>query len=143
MSKGQFYITSTLSAAVTYRGFSPSGGDVPVVARSVTIAGGANVQGKLHTPSGVLTVLSAEDYEICEQDPVFHVHKDGGFLNVSQTASDPEAVASDMASRDDMAPLQDGDFDETDPTEPTPVVNGASNTPPPPPASRGRSGRRA
>lgn len=143
MSKGQFYITSTLTADVTYRGFAQSGGDIPVVAQTVTVKGGANVQGRLHTPRGVLTVLSAEQYAVCEQDPVFHIHKDGGYLNISQTESNPEATASDMESRDDMAPVEEGDFNENDPNEAKPVVNSAKAAPPPPPAPSSRASRRA
>lgn len=112
MAKGKFFVFSTLAADVVYRSFAASGGDVPVADQGVLIKGGAGVADKrLETPAGVMTSVDADQLALLEADPVFQMHKKNGYITITDSPSDPEAVASDMESRDASAQLQDGDYE--------------------------------
>lgn len=127
MSKAM-YVYSTLAAAVTYRGFQKTEGDVPVPSEGVTINGGSGVMARksLETPQGVATRVTAEQLEILNSDPVFQMHKKNGYIKVSEHHAEPEAVASDMESRDASAQLQEGDFNPDDTTQAQPADGKAS-----------------
>ena len=68
---------------------------------------------RLVTPDGaVITEIEADQLELLRKDAVFALHEKNGFLKISEHAQDGEAAASDMASRDQSAPLTDADFEE-------------------------------
>lgn len=111
MSKDH-YVYSTLSAPQEYVTYNSGAADLPQAVQSVFIAGGANVAGKhLVTPLGVVTKVTDEELKALETNEVFKLHKENGFVTVSDAKVDPEVVAADMTSRDEAAPLVDGDFD--------------------------------
>ena len=113
MSK--IYVFSTLSSSVNYPVYAKGAGDVPVVERSITIKGGANVPDKrIETPRGVVTEITGEELALLEQNEVFRLHCDNGFITVSEEAGDPEKVAADMTTRDASSPLVEQDFNEDD-----------------------------
>jgi hypothetical protein len=112
MSK-KIYVYSTMTGPVEYAIWARGGGDIPTIRKSVRIEGGANVADKhLYTPRGVLTIISEEDYDILQQDGVFQIHKENGFITVEQSqASSIERAVADMESQDNSAPLTPNDFD--------------------------------
>lgn len=119
MSK-QYYVYSTMTAAVTYCAWVRGGGDIPTIQKSVTINGGANVADKhFQTPRGVVTVISEEQLEIMKADGVFQIHQKNGFITVEEKRAEVERVVSDMEGQDESAPLTPNDFD--DGTGPKPV----------------------
>lgn len=108
--KSKVFIYSTLSAAVVYRSFKQTGGDVPVAGDGIRIEGGAGVQGSdFVTPMGVATQVTSEQLEILRSDPVFLLHEKNGFITVSDHQVDPEVAASDMESRDASAQVTEQD----------------------------------
>jgi len=139
------YVFSTLTASNTYTLTAPGGADLPVVARSVTIAGGSNIPDKrLITPIGVMTEVTDEDYAWLQDNEVFKLHLKNGFLTVRERSADPEQVASDMITRDQSAPLVDADFEaapvgvNTDGIEGTFKPTAAADDDAPAPKSRRR-----
>lgn len=110
-----FYILSTLTADQEYTAYNKGGGDLPIPAGSVLIAGGANVANKrnLVTPQGVVTKVSADQLAMLESNEVFQLHKANGYITVSERKpSDPDAAAASQASRDGSAPMVENDFEE-------------------------------
>lgn len=101
------YIASTLTAANTYaygHAKFPEG---------VTIKGGANRADPrtMVTPAGaVLTRVSDEQVDALREDHTFKLHRENGFLEITKTKPDEEAVASNLVSRDDSAPLTPEDL---------------------------------
>lgn len=111
MSK-KIYVYSTLSSDQIYTQTRPGGGDLPVVERDVFIAGKANIPDRrLITPRGVVTAVTAEELELLRGNEVFKLHEANGFISVSDKHVDPEVAASGMVTRDQSAPLEDGDFE--------------------------------
>lgn len=109
----EVHVYSTLTASNEYRQFSKGGADLPVVARSILIYGGANLPSKhMLTPRGVLTTISAEVYSWLKDEPTFKAHVANGFITVSNggKAEDPDKVAADLEGRDQSAPLVEEDF---------------------------------
>jgi hypothetical protein len=106
------YVYSTLAASVNYDNYSQGGGDVPVSGEPIVIQGGANIPDKyMRTPDGaVITPVTEEQLAALELNPVFRLHKDNGFIKVSDKKQDGEKAAADMESRDQSAPLVDADF---------------------------------
>ena len=113
MSK-KVYVYSTMTGPVEYAIWVNGGGDIPMIQKSVRIEGGANVADKhLHTPRGVCTIISEEDYAILQQDGVFQIHKKNGFITVEHSkAPSIERAVADMESQDESAPLTPNDFDD-------------------------------
>lgn len=101
------YIASTLTADNTYAyGHEkfPEG---------VTIKGGANRADPrtMVTPSGaVLTRVNDEQVSALNEDHTFKLHKANGFIQITKSKPDEEAVASDLESRDSSAPLTPEDL---------------------------------
>lgn len=107
------YIYSTLTAPQIYTRTKPGGGDIPVEDGRVYIAGGSNVPDKyMVTPLGVATPVSDEELAILQENGVFQAHVKNGFITIREREADPEKVASDMETRDQSAPLVDGDFED-------------------------------
>lgn len=95
------YVYSTMSASVRY---DIGGG------RDVLIAGGANVPNKhMVTSAGVVTTVSAADLELLENNRVFGIHKQNGFIRIEAKRHDVEKVAVDMERADASAPDTEAD----------------------------------
>lgn len=106
------YVYSTLTNDNVYTKYAEAVNDLPQIERKVLIKGGSNVATKqLVTPIGVSTEITAEELAICENDPVFQLHKKNGHITVLNKSTNPEKVAADMDSRDKSAPLREQDFD--------------------------------
>ncbi len=109
MSK-QLYVFSTLSAPVAYEGYVAGGGALPKVHKSVTINGEAGIANKfLHTPRGVATAITEEDGAFLEEQAIFRLHKENGFVMIDYEG-DADSVALDMTGRDASAPLVPEDY---------------------------------
>lgn len=106
------YVYSTMTASVDYPVYVKGGGDMPDVAGSVMIYGGANSPDKyMRTPEGaVITPVTDEQLENLMRSPVFALHKQNGFLKVSDKKTSGEKAAADMEGRDASAPLVEQDF---------------------------------
>lgn len=119
-----YYVYSTLASPVSYNVFAKAGADMPVIDKSIVIAGGAGVATKnLVTPRGVMTKVSEEELTLLRQNTVFQLHEKNGFMNVEKKQADPEVVAADMTGRDNSAPLVPEDFEE----EKAPTTNKGKN----------------
>lgn len=135
MSKHTHYIFSTLTAGQVYtKTVSPEGGnDLPKTVAEVYVAGGSNIADKyLRTPIGVMTPVTDEELTVLQENPVFKLHVENGFITIKDKAYDAEKVATDMKTRDQSAPLVEEDFAE----DQKPIVAKAPDAPKP-------SGRRA
>jgi len=108
-----FYVFSTLTTDVVYTGWVKGNSDLPVLEKQVLIKGGSNVADKrLFTPLGIMTEVSEEELEVLENDQVFQLHKQNGFIKVEKKKADPERVAGDMKTKDQSAPLTPNDFED-------------------------------
>lgn len=136
--KPSHYVYSTLSSAVHYPAYVKGGADLPVEDGGVTIQGGMNIPDKyMRTPDGaVVTPVTDEELEILRASNVFKLHEKNGFMVIKDKNVDGEKVASDMNTRDQSAPLVEGDFKPGE----EPVVGKAdekdANTPPKPAGGR-------
>ena len=110
MSK-TYHVYSKMSADVTYNDYMP-GGDIPRVARSVTIKGGAGVANKnIITPYGVHTEITEEERDMLLKNGIFKLHQEGGFVTIEGKKEDPDLVATNLtAGPDPSAPLTPEDF---------------------------------
>jgi hypothetical protein len=105
------YIYSTLTANNAYASYKQSGDGTLIMDKSVTIRGGTNVADKhLHTPYGVMTEVSEEEFEILRSDSGFQEHVRLGFLKVEEKPFGVEDVVVDMKDKDASAPKVDEDF---------------------------------
>jgi len=113
MSKS-FFVLSTLSAPVTYTGWSkPVGDQVPSAEISVTIAGKAGITDRrtLLTPRGSATPVTADERAMLEANEVFRTHVANGFVSVAENdPGDDDKIAADLNGRDPSAPLVPADF---------------------------------
>ena len=117
MSK-TFHVYSKMAADVTYNDYVP-GGDIPRVARSVTIKGGAGVANKnIITPYGVHTEITEEERDMLMKNGVFQLHQEGGFVTIEGKKEDPDLVATNLtAGPDPSAPLTPEDFAGANPEQ--------------------------
>lgn len=107
------YIASTLSASVQYTAYAETGGDLPAVAKTVTIAGGAGVANKhFVTPRGVITNVDDADVKMLLANPIFKIHMANGYVQILDSVTDGDAAAADMTGRDNSAPLVNEDFEK-------------------------------
>ena len=99
-------IFSTLASDVAYTNHAQGGGDMPIELPPVVVKGGAGVANdRLVTPRGVATRVTEEQVEYLRQNEIFKLHEKNGFVMVSESAGDPDAVAADMTGRDNSAPI--------------------------------------
>lgn len=107
------YVISTMSNDNVYAIYEKRE-DVNVVAKSILIKGGANVQDKriLQVSSvGVTTPITEEDYNLLKDNPVFKLHQDKGFIKVVQSnESEAKKKAEKMDTKDKSAQLTPQDF---------------------------------
>jgi hypothetical protein len=107
------YVFSTLACDQRYVDYQKGPNDLPIEGRSVLIEGGTGVANKrLVTPLGVCTTITDADLELLEQNEMFKLHRDKGFLTVQRKSADPEKVASDMSLADPSAPLTPSDYQD-------------------------------
>jgi hypothetical protein len=119
------YVYSTLSASNRYTKYARGGNDIPREERSVLIKGGANVADKhLITPRGVVTEISAEDYEFLKDNVQFRKHVENGYITVEEREASIEKVVTNMEPRDESAPLVPEDYTAHD--QNAPVTNAAA-----------------
>lgn len=109
------YITSTMSASVSYATYKQTAGGLSVIDKEITIEGGANVMSKklLATPNGVVTKVTDEELAILEQHPLFKLHKQNGFVRVSKSDPQEDAITvnvKDMEQKDASAQRVDSDY---------------------------------
>lgn len=121
------YVYSTLTCDQAYTQWNRDVNGNPVRVRAVLIKGGSNVADKnFHTPYGVVTRVSQEDYDLLKNEPSFIRHCDAGYIRVEQKKEDTELVVSDMVGRDESAPLVPQDYSEVNQVDEVkiPKVNG-------------------
>ncbi len=96
---------------------------MPVKVGSVTIKGGAGVANKnIITPLGVHTEVSAEEMDLLNENGIFKLHKDAGFIAVEEKKADVEKVVADMTTKaDPSAPLTPSDYEDEDGAKPSGV----------------------
>lgn len=98
MSQDRIYIVSTMTNSVNYGFYDYVGKDkLPMVKKKILIHGGAGmpslrsgfgIQSKdleerpMWTAAGMATSISAEDYAMLKDHPVFIKHKEKGFVKV-------------------------------------------------------------
>lgn len=109
------YITSTMSASVSYATYKQTAGGLSVIDKEITIEGGANVMSKklLATPNGVVTKVTDEELAILEEHPLFKLHKKNGFVRVSKSDPQEDAITvnvKDMEQKDASAQRVDSDY---------------------------------
>lgn len=107
------YVYSTLTCDNAYVVYSQGGADLKVKTGQILIKGGTGVaNARLITPLGVATKVTAEELKLLEENTVFKLHKENGFIVVQESGkeSDAEKVASDMETRDESAPITPSDY---------------------------------
>lgn len=106
------YIYSTLSASQKYTTYKEGPGGLPVPVSSVFVQGGANVADRrLITPKGVVTKVTAEQFEMLKRDAVFAIHLENGYITTSTSKEDADVVAEDLTARDGSAPTIESDYE--------------------------------
>ncbi len=92
---------------------------MPVPVAEVLIKGGAHVvqkKGELITPMGVRTLVTDEQLEILQQNEVFKIHTENGFLTVDNQKRNPDNVAKNMNAKDPSRPKTGKDLKDEFPT---------------------------
>lgn len=108
-----YYIYSTLTSDNKYTAYDKNGqGDLVIPRHSVLINGGANLADKnLITPKGTLTIVSDEDLEFLEDNTIFKLHKDNGFIRVEKKHAEVAKVVKDMEKGDKSKPKTPADYE--------------------------------
>lgn len=102
------YILSTMGCGVNYAIYGKTAGGLPVVKREIVVNGGAGVINKaLITPQGVVTKVSDEELELLESNPLFRMHKAGGYVKVQKSE---KTDTKDMTQKDASAQLVESDY---------------------------------
>lgn len=105
------FVYSTLASDVKYTNHEAGGADLPRPVFEVLIRGGAGVANdRLITPLGVVTEITDQQLEQLQQNPVFQIHRNNGFVTVQSRSVDIEKVVADMTGRDNSAPLIEADI---------------------------------
>jgi cbb3-type cytochrome oxidase cytochrome c subunit len=114
------YVYSTLSCNQLYTKYVKSaGGDMSRLEKSVLIKGGANVADKhFITPRGVVTEVSAADYEFLKENKLFKLHVANGYVTTDAKNVNIEKVVTDMTGADKSAPLTPEDYQVESKTPP-------------------------
>lgn len=127
----KLYVYSTLTNDQRYRNYAQGGkNDMPRPIGEVFIAGGTGVatnDNRMWTPRGVVTEITEEDRAILENNSDFKLHRENGFVEISEVLVDPEKAAADMTGRDESAPLVPQDLPEDmQPKIPNVITDGAT-----------------
>lgn len=122
------YIYSTLASNTRYATYQDTASDMPVIASSITIRGGAGVADKhFITPRGAVTEVTDAELEALKNNTVFKRHVERGFIVIDTKKQDVEKVVSEMEARDNSAPVVPQDYDEEkDAVVPTDVAEKTS-----------------
>lgn len=109
------YITSTMSASVSYAIYGKTAGGLPIVQKEIVIEGGANVMSKklMVTPNGVVTKVTDEELALLEAHPLFKTHQKNGFIRVSKSNPQEDIAkvdTKDMQNKDASAQRVDSDY---------------------------------
>jgi len=105
------YIYSTLAAPVRYESHTKGGGDIPTVASSVLINGGAGVADKhFITPRGVVTPVTEEEFAALQENDLFKLHVTNGYITHEKKQKSVEDAVADMEARDVSDPVQPADY---------------------------------
>lgn len=106
------YVYSTLAADTGYAVYVKTNSDLPEVEKIIYIKGKAGVADKhFVTPRGIANQVTDEELAVLEQNPVFKLHKENGYIVVEAKQYDVEKVVADMKGRDVSAPLVPEDYD--------------------------------
>ena len=104
------YITSTMSASVTYCVYAKTVGGLTKVVKEITINGGANVIDKhFVTKEGVCTEVSEEDLELLQQNRTFQQHLKNGFLKIQKRSG---VDTKNLEKEDNSAQLTKAKFEK-------------------------------
>lgn len=118
------YIYSTLTCDNAYVVYSQGGADLKVKTGQIIIKGGVGVaNSRLITPLGVATQVTEDELKLLEENAVFKLHKENGFIVVQESGkeSDAEKVALDMTGRDESSPVTPSDYTSNKEDEPETV----------------------
>lgn len=110
-----YYIYSTLSQNTAYAFYKTSTdkNDLHEIEREIVIKGGAGVADKnFITPSGVVTKVTDEEYELLKTNSVFQLHVKNGFIIAQKSNSDIDSVVKKMEPRDKSAPIRPEDCEK-------------------------------
>lgn len=117
----RIYAFSTLACDQRYIHWGTQSNDIPTEIHSTYIKGGAGIANdRFITPLGVMTEITDYDLELLEQNPVFKMHRDNGYIVIQESSADPDKVSADMSQDDPSRPLTDADYKDDE----TPVING-------------------
>lgn len=121
------YIVSKLSQSNEYTGWKVGRNGLNQKEMSVLIKGGANVvdKKKLEVPNGVVTEVTKEELEFLKTNPLFKMHLDGGWVEISTSkeGANKRAETADKdekgrTKKDGSAQLTAQDFEDAGQTPP-------------------------
>lgn len=118
-TSGDVFIYSTLTSAQNYTVWDVENPDAKKAeearkkggpnrrVKKIYINGGANLYtGRIDTPKGIMTRVSAADWELLKQNKVFKKHRENRFIQVENKEDDANIVASlVLEEKDKSAPL--------------------------------------
>lgn len=113
------YIMSKMTSNVNYTIYAKAPSGLPVVKQIITVRGGADVIDKktLVTPEGVLTVISDDEYNKLQLNPIFRRHLERGMISVSSNESNAEKTSKEL-SKDSSAQLTPKDYKKSGKNKP-------------------------
>lgn len=83
-----------------------------VPGESVLIKGGAGLADKnLHTPYGVVTMVTDAQLALLKTIDAFNKHVEGGYLTIDESKTDADVKAADMARDDKSRPLTPQEYE--------------------------------
>ncbi len=100
------YVYSTLSCNQKYTIWDESNkSDIHVAKEHIIIRGGTNIADKhLHTPEGVLTVITDDQAKKLQTIHAFLEHQKLGFVKIENKKKEPEVGVIGMEKADNSAP---------------------------------------
>lgn len=112
------FIYSTMTCSVIFNIYTVESDKnaIPKVLKSIEIYGGHGMRlpKGIDTVRGVVTRVSARDYEMLQKEIGFVQQVKAGFLLVDSSQVDPEKKLKDMAEKDKSAPLTPEDFEKSE-----------------------------
>jgi hypothetical protein len=107
MSK--IYVYSTLTGGQKYTGWAKGGNDIPRVAKTVAVNGGANLPSRhlsstLLSSAGAVTEISAEDEAFLREHPIFKLHMAHGYVRIDKKDMPVSKGVEGLEKRDVSAP---------------------------------------
>lgn len=111
----RYYIYSTLAAPQAYTTYlKNSEKELPIVESTVLIKGGTGVMDakNIQTPRGVMTEVSEAEYKALQQNYVFNMHVENGYITVEEKEVKVDKIAKDMSHDDKSRPITPNDFEK-------------------------------